>query len=63
MANEARRTKSLDTRCKPKMTNEQLQDFLAVALNSSKKSRDCQDVCINKMTEHFTKRGFCYGCY
>ncbi|ASJ80103.1 hypothetical protein FDH53_gp010 [Escherichia phage ECD7] len=37
MANEARRTKSLDTRCKPKMTNKQLQDFLAVALNSSKK--------------------------
>ncbi|UYE95305.1 hypothetical protein [Escherichia phage vB_ESM-pEJ01] len=27
MANEARRTKGLDTRCKPKMTNEQLQDF------------------------------------
>ncbi|QHR71630.1 hypothetical protein kvi_151 [Escherichia phage kvi] len=58
MANEARRKKSLDTRCKPTMTNEQLQDFLAVALNSSKKSRDYQAVCINKMSEHSTKRGF-----
>lgn len=58
MANEARRTKVLDTRCKPKMTNEQLQDFLAVALNSSKKSRDYQAECINKMPEHSTKRGF-----
>ncbi len=36
MANKVRRKKSLDTRRKPKMTNEQLQDFLAVAINSSK---------------------------
>lgn len=58
MANKVRRKKSLDTRCKPKMTNEQLQDFLSVAIKSSKKSRDYQAACINKMTDHFTKRGF-----
>lgn len=58
MANEARRTKGLDTRCKPKMTNEQLQDFLAVALNSSKNLVTTKLNVSIKMPEHSTKRGF-----
>lgn len=36
MANEVRRTKRLDTRRKPKMTNEQLLAFLAAGINASK---------------------------
>ncbi|BBR91123.1 hypothetical protein LGD64_005141 [Escherichia coli] len=41
MANEVRRTKRLDTRRKPKMTNEQLLAFLAAGINASK-NRDYQ---------------------